>query len=64
MYNESITMFGTSVTGKTDYGTDKEGLPISDQDLLPYTTLSYANGPGYTAPRQNLTKVDTGTASL
>jgi alkaline phosphatase len=30
-----------------------------DKDGLPYTTLSYANGPGHRAPRRDLTDIDT-----
>jgi alkaline phosphatase len=37
--------------GPTEYAVDKEGLP--------YTTLGYANGPGHTATRKDLTHVDT-----
>lgn len=29
-------------------------------DGLPYTSLLYGNGPGYTSPRQDLTAIDTG----
>ena len=33
-------------------------------DGMPYTSLLYANGPGYTSPRQNLTDVLTGTSTV
>ena len=39
-----------------------DGNPTSldgDANGLPYTTLSYANGPGYRSVRPNLTNVDT-----
>ncbi|KAH9496520.1 hypothetical protein Btru_043263 [Bulinus truncatus] len=34
---------------------------VRTQDNLPFTTILYANGPGYKAPRQNITSVDTGS---
>ena len=35
------------------------GVPTKDATGLPYTTLSYANGPGYRRNRPDLSKVDT-----
>ena len=35
------------------------GKPILDATGVPYTTLSYANGPGYKKQRPNLSKIDT-----
>lgn len=37
---------------------------ISDIDHLPYTTLLYANGPGYRMVRENLTNAQTGINKL
>ena len=34
-------------------------MPTKDATGLPYTTLSYANGPGYRRNRPDLSKVDT-----
>ena len=48
-------------SGLTDYSDDYYKNGLSDVDFLPYTTLSYANGPGYgmERPRKNLASVDT-----
>ncbi|XP_034338986.2 alkaline phosphatase [Magallana gigas] len=55
-----------SLTGYTNRGNPILGLvdPESFElqptlDDLPYTSLLYANGPGYTTPRQNLTGIRT-----
>ncbi|XP_048742887.1 alkaline phosphatase, tissue-nonspecific isozyme-like isoform X2 [Ostrea edulis] len=57
-----------SLTGYTVRGNDVLGLVDADgfrvepsTDGLPYTSLLYANGPGYGNPRQNLTGVRTDT---
>ena len=53
---------GNPILGKV-VGNDYWGNPSNDYskaaDGLPYTTLVYGNGPGYTSPRQDLTGVDT-----
>ncbi|XP_078337678.1 alkaline phosphatase-like [Crassostrea virginica] len=56
-----------SLTGYTNRGNPILGLVDPDSfaeepttDGMPYTSLLYANGPGYTSPRQNLTDVLTG----
>ncbi|XP_059170475.1 alkaline phosphatase, tissue-nonspecific isozyme-like [Physella acuta] len=36
---------------------------IEAKDKLAYTTILYANGPGYRRPRQDVTKVDTSSAT-
>lgn len=36
-----------------------EGMPYANPDAVAYTTLSYANGPGYKADYPDLTEVDT-----
>lgn len=36
---------------------------VSDIDHLPYTTLMYANGPGYQNSRKNLTTINTGKSA-
>ena len=48
-------------TGLTDNGNDEHTSRVSDVDNLPYTTLSYATGPGYQGtPRKDLSHVNTG----
>lgn len=59
----------TSVAGLTDYSDETYMNASSDVDNMPYTTLSYANGPGYLnhiihtnktdVTRRNLTHTDT-----
>ena len=47
--------------GLTDNGNDEHTSRVSDVDNLPYTTLSYATGPGYQGtPRKDLSRVNTG----
>ncbi|XP_062619664.1 alkaline phosphatase, tissue-nonspecific isozyme-like isoform X5 [Saccostrea cucullata] len=55
-----------SLTGYTGRGNDILGLVDEEgikaeptTDGLPYTSLLYGNGPGYTSPRQDLTGVNT-----
>ena len=50
--------------GLTDYGDDRLRGAVG-LDGLPYTTLSYATGPGYdpNRPRTDLSDIDTGTAA-
>jgi alkaline phosphatase len=55
---------GNDILGKV-IGNDSTGAPATeftlDDDGLPYTTLSYANGPGYrSGDRPDLSEVDTG----
>ncbi len=57
-------MYGFAL-GLTDYNDDMTRGNVSEVDSLPYTTLSYATGPGYTVhniaqpSRKNLTNTDT-----
>ncbi|XP_065936203.1 alkaline phosphatase, tissue-nonspecific isozyme isoform X2 [Magallana gigas] len=60
-----------SLTGYTNRGNpilglvDPLGINIEPTlDGLPYTSLLYGNGPGYTSPRQDLTGVDTETTDF
>jgi alkaline phosphatase len=54
-----------TMSGYPERGTDILGFAGKDKKGLPYTTLSYANGPGYKAPpsieapRADLTEVNT-----
>lgn len=54
-----------TMSGYPERGTNILGFAGKDKNGLPYTTLSYANGPGYRAPqslekvRTDLTEVDT-----
>ncbi|RUS80059.1 hypothetical protein EGW08_012176, partial [Elysia chlorotica] len=54
-----------AVAGYPSRGNDILGLSMVDDKLtlagdnLPYTTLVYGNGPGFTATRENITLVDT-----
>ena len=47
---------GNPITGKV---TEESAMMFSNPSGLPYTTLSYANGPGYTESFPDLTEVDT-----
>lgn len=47
----------STVLGKVD---DGHGGLSHASDGLPYTTLLYADGPGYKSPRPDITNVDTG----
>jgi len=51
------------VRGNDERG-DPSGKPMLDANGRPYTTLGYANGPGYkgSAGRPDLSQVDTGNA--
>ncbi|CAG5131710.1 unnamed protein product, partial [Candidula unifasciata] len=59
------------IAGYATRGTPILGLSTLDsktslkdvKDRKPYTTILYANGPGYGVPRQNLTNVDTSNTS-
>ena len=55
-HSHVFTFGGFPKRGNPILGTDSK---VSDVDSLPYTTLLYANGPGYTKKRINITKVDT-----
>ena len=48
------------VSGLTDYSDEVYRNSLSDVDFMPYTTLTYANGPGYVKhlPRKNLSDAD------
>ena len=47
---------GNPILGKVEQATS----PVfPDANVLPYTTLGYANGPGYASPYPDLTNVDT-----
>lgn len=53
---------GNNILGKVASVPSVDGDPVTlDQDSkgLPYTTLSYANGPGWRSARPDLTSVDT-----
>lgn len=47
---------GNPITGKV---TEESAMMFSNPSGLPYTTLSYANGPGYTESFPDLTEIDT-----
>lgn len=54
---------GNPILGKVAEKTPATGAApeyAQDKNGLPYTTLSYANGPGHQSPRRDLTDVDTG----
>ena len=55
-HSHVFTFGGFPKRGNHILGTDSKP---SDVDSLPYTTLLYANGPGYTKKRINITRVDT-----
>jgi len=52
---------GNPILGKVEYAPGKLML---DADGLPYTTLGYANGPGFLPERPDLTQVDTEAADF
>lgn len=64
--NEYIMIHGRlllfDAAGLADYTNDKATDGLSDVDHLPYTTLSYTNGPGYDRhqPRYDLKYTNTG----
>ena len=47
---------GNPILGKVQQATSPV---LPDAEVLPYTTLGYANGPGYVSPYPDLTDVDT-----
>ncbi|HCD27137.1 MAG TPA: alkaline phosphatase, partial [Gammaproteobacteria bacterium] len=47
---------GNPILGKVEF---LPGQVLPDATGKPYTTLSYANGPGFKENRPNLTKIDT-----
>ena len=50
-----LTAFSTGLVDSDGFASE----PTTDG--MPYTSLLYANGPGYTSPRQNLMDEETGT---
>ena len=60
-HSHTMTISGYSRRGNPILGTveTEPGKPILDATGVPYTTLSYANGPGYKKQRPNLSKIDT-----
>ncbi|CAG2112266.1 unnamed protein product, partial [Medioppia subpectinata] len=55
-HSHVFTFGGFAKRGNHILGTDSK---FSDVDSLPYTTLLYANGPGYTSKRINIANIDT-----
>lgn len=60
-HSHVFTFGGFPQPGASVLGFDSK---LSDVDHLPYTTLLYANGPGYRATRTNLTNVQTGNSCV
>ena len=60
-HSHVFTFGGFPKRGNHILGTDSK---VSDVDSLPYTTLLYANGPGYTKKRHNITSIDTSEFTL
>ena len=60
-HSHTMTISGYSRRGNPILGTveTEPGKPTLDATGVPYTTLSYANGPGYKKQRPNLSKIDT-----
>lgn len=60
-HSHTLTISGYPKRGNPILGkaTDTNGEWLTDSEGKPYTTLSYANGPGYLAERLDLTEVDT-----
>src|SRR5699024_9077292 len=56
-HSHVFTFGGFPRRGNLILGVDNQ---VSDLDQLPYTTLLYANGPGYQPLRENLTHINTG----
>ena len=55
-HSHVFTFGGFPKRGNHILGTDSK---VSDVDSLPYTSLLYANGPGYSKKRINITAIDT-----
>lgn len=60
-HSHTMTISGYPRRGNPILGTveTEPGKPILDATGVPYTTLSYANGPGYKQQRPNLSKINT-----
>ena len=60
-HSHTMTISGYPRRGNPILGTveTEPGKPILDATGVPYTTLSYANGPGYKKQRPNLSKINT-----
>ena len=60
-HSHTMTISGYPRRGNPILGTveTEPGKPMLDATGKPYTTLSYANGPGYRKQRPDLSKVDT-----
>ena len=60
-HSHTMTISGYPRRGNPILGTveTEPGKPILDATGEPYTTLSYANGPGYKKQRPNLSKINT-----
>ena len=60
-HSHTMTISGYPRRGNPILGTVEiePGKPILDATGVPYTTLSYANGPGYKKQRPNLSKINT-----
>jgi len=58
-HSHTLTMSGYPVRGNPILGKAVEPGEAVDGAGLPYTTLNYANGPGYRATRPDLRQVDT-----
>ncbi len=60
-HSHVFTFGGLPKRGNSILGLDSK---LSDVDAMPYTTLLYANGPGYTKKRIDITKIDTSLFTL
>ena len=60
-HSHTMTISGYPRRGNPILGTveTEPGKPILDATGVPYTTLSYANGPGHKKQRPNLSKINT-----
>ena len=60
-HSHTMTISGYPRRGNPILGTveTEPGKPLLDATGAPYTTLSYANGPGYKKQRPNLSTIDT-----
>ena len=59
-HSHTLTISGYPSRGNPILGkVEVMGRTLKDINGKPYTTLGYANGPGFTEPRQDITNVDT-----
>ncbi|GFN96475.1 alkaline phosphatase [Plakobranchus ocellatus] len=60
-HSHTLALSGYASRGNNILGINKgkDGIFLMGEDQMPYTTLLYANGPGYMSPRENITDKDT-----